>query len=250
VNRRRFLGSLAAALATELAPRCGFAVGKKTQLVIARAVYSGGNPEPHPDALRRLIWEVVLRTSVEADYEFPEVRLDAPELFNWPLVYLTGDREFAPWSEAQRSNLRRYLTLGGTLLVDDAAGRPASGFDQSFRREVRGLIPGSALKRLGDEHSIFRSYYLVRGVGGRVIVSPFLEGIDVEDRTPVIYCRNDLGGAWARDRLGRWSYACVPGGEPQRLAAFKLGVNTVLYAMTVNYKQDQVHAPFIRQRMR
>jgi hypothetical protein len=66
----------------------------------------------------------------------------------------------------------------------------------------------------------------------------------------VLYCRNDLGGAWARDRLGRWLYDCVPGGEAQRQAAFRLGVNVVLYALTVNYKQDQVHSHAIRERLR
>ena len=134
--------------------------------------------------------------------------------------------------------------------MDDAAGRLASGFDASFRREAAKLVPGSPLVRLAADHSIFRSYYLLRSVQGRKIISPFLEGIHVADRTPLIYCRNDLGGAWMRNALGRWSFECVPGGESQRGAAFRLGVNMVLYALTINYKHDQVHAPFIRKRLR
>ena len=62
--------------------------------------------------------------------------------------------------------------------------------------------------------------------------------------------RNDLGGAWAQDHLGRFLNECLPGGESQRQQAFMLGVNIVLYALTVNYKQDQVHLPFILERMR
>ena len=83
-----------------------------------------------------------------------------------------------------------------------------------------------------------------------MIVSPWMEGLHLGDRTPLLYCRNDLGGAWARDRAGRWTYDCVPGGEAQRQAALRLGVNVVLYALTVNYKQDQVHSPFLRGRLR
>jgi hypothetical protein len=40
----------------------------------------------------------------------------------------------------------------------------------------------------------------------------------------------------------------APGGEPQRREAFKLGVNATLYAVTANYKKDQIHIHFIRER--
>ena len=79
--------------------------------------------------------------------------------------------------------------------------------------------------------------------------APYLEGIDVGNNTPLIYCHNDLGGAWERDQLGSWVYPCTPGGEEQRRAAFHVGINVVLYAMTGNYKEDLIHAPFIRKRL-
>jgi len=250
IGRRRFLGLLAGASVASLAGPRAFAIGPRGRFRIARALYQGGNSEPHPDALRRLAWEIILRTSVDADYDFPAVRLDDPALFATPLVYLSGDRGFNPWSEAEVANFRRYLTLGGLALVDDAAGRPASDFNLSIRREAARLFPNAPLARLPDEHSIFRSYYLLRRVGGRVLVSPYLEGVQLPAHSPILYCRNDLGGAWARDALGRWSADCVPGGESQRQAAFQLGVNVALYALTLDYKQDQVHLPFIRERLR
>jgi hypothetical protein len=66
---------------------------------------------------------------------------------------------------------------------------------------------------------------------------------------PVIYCQNNLGGAWERDQTGRWTNACTPGGEAQRRDAFHLGINLILYAMTENYKEDLIHVPFIRRRL-
>jgi hypothetical protein len=81
------------------------------------------------------------------------------------------------------------------------------------------------------------------------VVNPYLEGVQVEDRTPLLYCQNGLGVAWERDYLGHWVATCHPGGEAQRLEAFKLGVNCVLYALTVNYKQDLIHLPFIRKKL-
>jgi hypothetical protein len=41
----------------------------------------------------------------------------------------------------------------------------------------------------------------------------------------------------------------VPGGEHQRETAYRFGVNLVMYALTGNYKSDQVHVPFILERL-
>ena len=63
-----------------------------------------------------------------------------------------------------------------------------------------------------------------------------------------VFCANDLGGAWDGDPLGGYTYPCTPGGERQRELSFRMGVNLVLYALTGNYKKDQVHIPFILKR--
>jgi len=145
--------------------------------------------------------------------------------------------------------LRRYLLFGGLLLIDDARGTKNQDFDASVRREITRLFPDRSLKILSPEHTVFRAFYLVRTVAGVRVVNPYLEGIHIEDRTPLLYCQNGLGAAWERDYLGNWVSACHPGGEAQRQEAFKLGVNCVLYALTVNYKQDLIHIPFIRKKL-
>ena len=61
--------------------------------------------------------------------------------------------------------------------------------------------------------------------------------------------RNRGAGAWAVDRSGRPLYPVVPGGEPQREQAYRFGVNLVMYALTGNYKSDQVHVPAILERL-
>jgi hypothetical protein len=43
--------------------------------------------------------------------------------------------------------------------------------------------------------------------------------------------------------------AVVPGGEQQRETAYRFGVNLVMYALTGNYKADQVHVPAILERL-
>ncbi len=41
----------------------------------------------------------------------------------------------------------------------------------------------------------------------------------------------------------------IPGGDDQRTLAYRFGVNAVIYALTGNYKTDQVHVPALLQRL-
>ncbi|GIX48362.1 MAG: hypothetical protein KatS3mg131_2573 [Candidatus Tectimicrobiota bacterium] len=229
--------------------RQAVALPASNTFVLAQLKYRGGQWDPRPRATVSLMHEVRLRTSVETRDERQVVTLEDPLLFSYPFLYMTGERAFAPFTEAERVILRRYLLFGGLLLIDDARGTKGQDFDASVRRELAQLFPDRPLRILPPEHTVFRSFYLIRTIGGVRIVNPYLEGIDIEDRTPLIYCQNGLGAAWERDYLGNWVSPCYPGGEAQRLEAFKLGVNIVLYALTVNYKQDLIHLPFIRKKL-
>ena len=56
-------------------------------------------------------------------------------------------------------------------------------------------------------------------------------------------------GKRAVDAAGRNPYATIPGGARQRTLAYRFGVNLVMYALTGNYKGDQVHVPAILERL-
>jgi hypothetical protein len=49
--------------------------------------------------------------------------------------------------------------------------------------------------------------------------------------------------------MGNPLAAVVPGGEQQREMAIRFGINIVIYAMTGNYKTDQVHVPALLERL-
>jgi len=228
-------------------PGIAAAMSKEPQVVLAQVKYAG-NWDVRPDPGRRLMWEVVKRTSVEARFGTEIVEIGSPKLFRYPLLYICGDAEFAPFSDADRKRLRQYLEFGGTLIADDCVGVAGVGFAKSFERELRAIFPKRKLAKLDKDHSVLRSFYLIRSVVGRLASKPYLEGIDVADRTAVIFCRNDLAGAWAYDAFGNWEFEVFPGGDTQREWAIRLGVKVVMYALTVNYKKDQVHVPFILRR--
>lgn len=240
------LGLGLAALATWLPPPA-HAIGEGTAVDFRAVAYEGGNPEPRPTAARRIAWEIRKRTSVATRLEPTQVRLDDPSVFETPFLYWSGDAAFPELSDAEISGLRRFVEFGGFVLIDDAAPEQ-SGFDDSIRRALSRAFPTSPLRKLPDDHTIFRSFYLVDRPVGRVQGPARLETIRRAGRSAVVYSRHDLGGAWARDNLGTWLHSVTPGGERQRETAIRLGVNLVMYALCLDYKDDQVHAPFIMRR--
>ena len=65
----------------------------------------------------------------------------------------------------------------------------------------------------------------------------------------IIIGSNDYAAAWAMDEMGEPLYASVPGTDRQREFALRTGVNIVMYALTGNYKADQVHVPALLERL-
>lgn len=225
------------------------AIGDETAVEIRTVTYAGGNPTPRPSAPRRLAWEVRQRTSVETSLESTSVRLSDPSVYASPLLYFSGDRAFPPLAEAEVQGLRRFVDYGGFVIIDDAApDDDDDGFDASVRRMLARAFGARALTRVDERHVVYRSFYLVARPVGRVQGPAYLEGVERAGRLAVVYSRHDLGGAYERDNLGNYAHAVVPGAARQRELAFRLGVNLILYALCLDYKDDQVHAPFIMRR--
>jgi hypothetical protein len=199
-----------------------------------------------------------LRTSVEAGPPLP-VDIERDELSFFPLLYwpiLPDGQEISPVAVEK---LQDYLDKGGTILFDlrdpTASARIASRTsraDQSLRRLLQDVdIP--PLVPIAPDHVLTKAFYLLQDFPGRYSGGTlWVEGGEGSDRdgvTSVVIGANDWASAWAVDRLGRPLYPVVPGGERQREMAYRFGVNLVMYALTGNYKADQVHVPFILERL-
>lgn len=222
------------------------AFGSKTQLRLGVLDIGAGGDERIP-ALQRLAYEIRKRTSIEAAPDVATVPLEAEKLFAYPLVVAPVCREPAPLTDAQVRLLRRYLDTGGMLFIDNCQGRSGGAAERWARAEASRLYPERALKPLAADHSVTRSFYLLDRAYGRTTDRADLEGIDEGDRTVVLYHPDDLLGALLRDPFGNPIFD-VP--ERQREFAQRQGVNIVLYALTLNYKKDQIHIPFILKRRR
>ncbi len=222
---------------------------KASDFQIALLQYNGDwNPRPH--GLPRLAWEIRRRTSIAIELATAQVRPEDDALFGYPLVAWQGTRSFSPLSDAAVSNLRHYLVSGGTLFIDITSGGEHGPFEQSVRRELERIFPDKPLERISPDHVLYKSFYLVDRHGGRDQVRPYLEAATVEGHLAVIFSSNDLAGAMSRDEYGEWDYDIGVGGDALREMTFRLGVNIVMYALCLDYKDDQVHVPFILDRRR
>ncbi len=250
-NRRFFFKTAGLAAAGLLLPMRSGGAGTGSQVNIGQLVYSQGNWCPRPTALRRLAWEVHKRTVVDAALEPTEVKPVPGMLARNPLVYLSGDRPFPDWSDFHVSALSRFIKLGGTLIVDPAytPDGDADGFETAVNRQIAKIMPGTKVGDIPEEHVIYRTFYQISRPVGRVEGPPKLSGHKIEQRFAIIRTKHDLGGAWARDNLGNWEYEVRPGGERQRENAFRLGINLVLYALCLDYKNEKPHRRFSQHRI-
>ncbi|MEZ4440387.1 MAG: DUF4159 domain-containing protein [Polyangiaceae bacterium] len=191
--------------------------------------------------------EVVGRTSAPARLGPTVVRADAPELLAEPFAIWSGSATPDDLTRSELINLRRFFALGGVLLVDDQ--EPTSlEFSGGAKKQLGRVVPQGSPIAIGEDNVIFRSFYLLSEAAGRMLVREDLEAIVRGGTVRVIFCANDLLGALARGAGGVHPFDAQPGGEVQREKAVRLAVNIAMYVLCSNYKDDQVHAPFLMRR--
>ncbi len=172
------------------------------------------------------------------------VRPGTDDLSFYPLLYWPITAGQTPSGEAITA-MNDYMRDGGIIVID------SRGDQASLRAAANGLaIP--PLTPLTTEHVLSRAFYLLSQYPGR------MDGDTVwvqrqgdrsnDDVSPVVIGSHDWAAAWAVDSAGRNSIA-IDGGPRQRTLAYRFGVNLVMYALTGNYKGDQVHVPHILERL-
>ncbi len=195
------------------------------------------------------------RTTVEPA-EPMAVDLETSPLDLYPLILILLPDSGMEISAQAKERLASYLRNGGALIVDTRAGgsvRSSGSFDPRLADLLDGLdLP--PLKRVDEDHVLNRSFYILQGFDGRFPDRPlWIEDTTSENRrgdgiSTIFISDADFTSAWAIDQRRRPLFS-VEGGERNREMAYRTGVNIVMYILTGNYKDDQVHLPSLLERM-
>ncbi len=193
------------------------------------------------------------------------VDIEKDEIVLFPLLYWPVHRDAQALSKVGAAKLSAFLKSGGTIFFDTRDHQDAlSGVTQDgpARQALRRILAGldiPPLETVPPDHVLTKAFYLLnrfpgRWAGGKLWVEATdRAGTGTTSNTDgvssVIIGANDYAAAWATDPTGRALYPTVPGGQRQREFAFRTGVNIVMYALTGNYKADQVHVPSILERI-
>ncbi len=219
--------------------------------------------------LRGLGRELSRRTSVEPGDPYA-VNIDTDEIAFFPILYWPVLANAQALGETTLNKIDSYMKNGGMIIFDTrdyGMGLP-SGLPTSANRggtplqRLLGRLDIPRLEPVPEGHVMTKSFYLLRSFpgrwdGGQLWVEAEADPGTEQGRkarktdgvSSILVTSNDLASAWALDERNRPLYPTVPGGEQQREYAFRTGVNIVMYALTGNYKADQVHVPALLERL-
>jgi hypothetical protein len=211
---------------------------------------------------------VVLRSRTAFEPGPPAgIDLDHDELSFYPLIYWPVVADRPRPSQTAIRNLDQFMKNGGTVvfdtrdaLVERGDGPPTP--EALALRQILESIEVPPLEPVPHDHVITKSFYLIDGFPGRFDngrtwiealppspvdgAKPVRAGDNV---SPIVITSNDLAAGWASGPAGEALYPLVPGGRRQHEFSLRGGVNLVMYALTGNYKADQVHAPALLERL-
>jgi hypothetical protein len=192
------------------------------------------------------------RTSVEPGDPMA-IDPESDELSLFPMLYWPIVPGQTPPSEQAAARLNHFMRGGGILLIDLRDPGGSGSFDTIALRRALGGVRIPPLAPVPRDHVLTKSFYLLqqfpgRWAGGTVWVQRGKRKVN-DGVSQVVVGSNDWAGAWAVDAALRPMFPVNPGGSLQREHAFRTGINIVMYALTGNYKADQVHLPTIMRRL-
>ena len=193
------------------------------------------------------------------------IDIEKDELAFFPILYWPVREDAEALSDATLAKVDAYMKQGGLIVFDTRDHQDAAtggGLGGKALDRLIGKLDIPPLEPVPGNHVLTKSFYLMRSFPGRFDGGSLwveAEPVGDEERaersrrtdgvSSLVITSNDLAAAWALDSANRPIYPAVPGGEVQREMAFRAGVNIVMYALTGNYKADQVHVPALLERL-
>ncbi len=189
---------------------------------IALVKYAGGGDwYANPTSLPNLIKYCNATINTKIKPKPGLVEPSSPDLFSYPYVHMTGHGNVV-FSPSDVENLRKYLTSGGFLHIDDNYG-----MNEFIRKEIKKIFPDNDLVEIPASHPIFQKPFpFPAGIpkihehdGKR----PQAFGIFIENRLALLYSyETDLGDGWEDAEVHN---------DPQEIRekALKMGANIMNY---------------------
>jgi hypothetical protein len=191
------------------------------------------------------------------------------ELAFFPLIYWPVLPNVAKPSQEALERIDGYMKRGGTILFDtrdalDAVpGESGRSPGMVALRTILSSLDIPEIEPVPRDHVLTKTFFLLRDFPGRYTDGQlWVEALPVDNEedankparagdgvSSILITSNDLAGAWAMRPDGQPMLPLVPGDPRQREYAFRAGVNIVMYALTGNYKADQVHIPALLERL-
>jgi hypothetical protein len=188
------------------------------------------------------------------------------ELALYPVLYwpIVAGRPL-PGLETMR-RIDAFMKGGGFIIFDtrdaDAQRSGRTTPEGELLKQMLSVIDVPELEPVPRDHVLTKTFYLIDGFVGRydrgqtwveALPPPGPDGRAParasDGVSPLIITSNDLAAAWATDRRGGPLLPLQGSNPRQREIALRGGVNLVMYALTGNYKADQVHVPALLERL-
>ena len=160
-------------------------------------------------------------SAISTSRRFHAVKLSSDEVFNFPMVIMTGEGEFR-LTPSERENLRQYLDRGGFLLA--SAGCSSKEWNRSFRAEIAALYPDNAAVPLAKDHPVFHTIHHIESLKAKHGTPKPLEGVTHNGRLCIIYSEDGLN-----DTSHAQGCCCCGGNEITN--CIDVNVNILAYAL-------------------
>jgi len=195
-----------------------------SDIKVARLHYSGGGDWYWgASAIPNFLQFVRSNSSIATDTVEYTVSIMDPDLFKYPFLFATG-HSVVDFSPEESDRLRRYLSQGGFLFVNDSYG-----MDESFRKEMAELFPEREIVELPFDHELYHSFYDFPNGPPKIHEHdnrpPRGYAIILDGRVVLYFLvESDIGDGWEDPQVHN-------NPEEKRQAAFRMGLNILTYAL-------------------
>ena len=200
------------------------AAAQKTYQIALLKYNGGGDWYANPTSLTNLIDFCNKNLKTNINPEYATVDAGSSEIFNYPLVHMTGHGNVI-FNDQEAQNLRNYLLAGGFLHISDNYG-----IDKFIRVQMKKVFPELEFVELPFDYPIYHQQYnfpnglpKIHEHNGK---PPQGFGLLWEGRLVCFYDYEcDLGDGWEDPEVHKDS-------PEKRLKALQMGANMIQYVFT------------------